>query len=99
MARRLPVEFPGAIYHVMNPGDRREDIFHDDRDRESFLNTLGEACAKTNWQIHAYCLMWNLFHLALETPQANLVASMKWFLGTYGSEGRAWRRRVDDTID
>ena len=90
MARRLRVEFPGAIYHVMNRGDRCEDIFYDDRDRESFLNTLGEACVKTNWQVHAYCLMRNHFHLVLETPQANLVAGMKWFLGTY--TGRFNRR-------
>jgi REP element-mobilizing transposase RayT len=29
--------------------------------------------------------MGNHFHLVLETPQANLVAGMKWFLGTYTS--------------
>ena len=85
MARKLRVEYPGAIYHVMNRGDRREPIFHDDVDRRSFLETLGEACAKTEWQVHAYCLMGNHFHLVLETPQANLVAGMKWFLGTYTS--------------
>jgi len=25
----------------------------------------------------------NHFHLVIETPKANLVAGMKWFLGTY----------------
>jgi len=40
---------------------------------------------KTAWQIHAYCLMGNHFHLVVETPQANLVAGMKWLLGTYTS--------------
>ena len=44
---------------------------------------LGEACAKTGWQIHAYCLMRNHFHLVIETPSANLVAGMKWLLGVY----------------
>jgi REP element-mobilizing transposase RayT len=85
MARKLRVEYPGAIYHVMNRGDRREPIFKDDWDRRRFLETLGEACAKTSWQVHAYCLMENHFHLVLETPLANLVAGMKWFLGTYTS--------------
>ncbi|MBI2926100.1 MAG: transposase [Verrucomicrobia bacterium] len=85
MARKLRVEFPGAIYHVMNRGDRREPIFKDDTDRQKFLETLGEACVKTGWQVHAYCLMPNHFHLVLETPQPNLVAGMKWFLGTYTS--------------
>src|SRR5437762_1813592 len=83
MARKLRVEYPGAIYHVMNRGDRREPIFKDDADRERFLETLGEVCAKTGWQVLAYVLMPNHFHLVVETPQPNLVAGMKWFLGTY----------------
>jgi len=85
VARKLRVEYPGAIYPVMNRGDRREEIFRDDEDRQWFLTTLGEACAKTGWQMHALCLMPNHFHLVVETPQPNLVAGMKWFLGTYTS--------------
>jgi putative transposase len=85
MARKLRVQYPGAVYHLMSRGDRREPIFKDDRDRLRFLETLGEACAKTGWQVHAYCLMRNHFHLVVETPQANLVAGMKWFLGTFTS--------------
>lgn len=90
MARKLRVEYPGAIYHIINRGDRRESIFRDDEDRECFLATLGEVCLKTGWLVHAYCLMSNHFHLVLETPQANLVAGMKWFLGVY--TGRFNRR-------
>jgi hypothetical protein len=37
MARKLRVEYLGAIYHVMNRGDRREPIFQDDLDRQKFL--------------------------------------------------------------
>ena len=85
MARKLRIEYAGAIYHVMNRGDRREAIFADDQDRERFLETLAEACQKTGWQIHAYCLMSNHLHLVIETPQPNLVAGMKWLLGTYTS--------------
>ena len=55
----------------------------DDADRTMFLRTLGETCAKTRWQVHAYCLMGNHFHLVLETPQPNLSIGMKWLLGTY----------------
>ena len=71
MARKLRVQFPGAIYHVMNRGDRREPIFADDQDRRIFLSTLADACEKTDWQIHAWCLMRNHFHLVAETPRAN----------------------------
>jgi putative transposase len=90
MGRKLRVQYPGAIYHLMNRGDRREEIFRDDTDRECFLATLGQACEKTGWQVHAYCLMPNHFHLVAETPRANLVEGMKWFLGTY--TGRFNRR-------
>jgi REP element-mobilizing transposase RayT len=85
MSRKLRIEYPGAMYHVMNRGDQREDIFRDDDDRQKFLCTLGEACAKTEWQVYAYCLMRNHFHLVLETPQPNLVFGMKWLLGVYTS--------------
>ena len=81
MARKLRVEYAGAVYHVINRGDHREPIFKADADRQRFLQTLGEACRKTGWQVHAYCLMGNHFHLVVETPQANLVPGMKWFLG------------------
>lgn len=83
MPRKLRVQYPGAMYHVMNRGDQREDIFQDDKDRRVFASTLGEACQKTEWQVHAYCLMSNHFHLVIETPQPNLVAGMKWLLGVY----------------
>jgi len=83
MPRKLRLEYAGAIYHVMNRGDRREDIFLDDEDRRRFVHTLGEACEKTDWRVHAYCLMRNHFHLVVETPRANLVLGMQWFLSTY----------------
>src|SRR5438445_6281448 len=83
MARPLRIQYAGARYHVMSRGDRREAIFYDDADRMEFLRTLGQACLKTGWQVHAYCLMSNHFHLVIETPQPNLAAGMKWLLGTY----------------
>ena len=45
----------------------------------------GQGFISRGEQVHAYCLMLNHFHLVLETPKANLVAGMKWFLGTYTS--------------
>lgn len=90
MPRPLRVQFPGAIYHLMSRGDHREAIFGNDTDRQAFLETLGEACVKKGWQVHAFCLMGNHFHLVAETPQANLGAGLKWLLGTY--TGRFNRR-------
>jgi hypothetical protein len=47
------VEYPGVIYLLINRGDRLESIFKDEEDRQRFLDTLGEACVKTGWQVHA----------------------------------------------
>jgi putative transposase len=69
----------------MNHGDQREDIYLDDKDRLCFLETLAQACEKTGWQVHAFCLMRNHFHLVVETPEPNLCAGMKWLLQTYSS--------------
>ena len=83
MARKLRIQYPGAIYHLMNRCDHQERIFLNDHDRERFLATLDESCQKTGWQVHAYCLMSNHFHLVIETPSSNLVEGMKWLLGVY----------------
>ncbi len=40
MARKLRVEYPGAIYHLINRGDRREAIFKDDADCQRFLDVV-----------------------------------------------------------
>jgi len=83
MPRKLRVEYPGAMYHVMSRGDRCENIYLDDVDRQDFCKTLAEACQKAGWQVHAYCLMRNHYHVVLETPNANLVAGMAWLQSTY----------------
>ena len=77
MARKLRLQYEGAIYHVINRGDHREDIFRGDKDRHMFLDTLGRAVLKTGWQVHAWCLMRNHFHLVAETPRGNLVDGMR----------------------
>jgi REP element-mobilizing transposase RayT len=84
MARKLRVQYPGAVYHVLNRGYRREAIFPEDEDRRQFLATLGQACGQTGWLVPALCLMPNHFHPVIETPRASLAAGMKWLLGREG---------------
>ena len=94
MPRKRRIQHPSIMYHVMNRGDQREDVFQDDKDRRVFLSTLGEACQKTEWQVHAYCLVSNHFHLVLETPQPNLVLGVKWFPGVSTSATTSVKSRV-----
>lgn len=83
VARKARIEYPGAVYHLLSRGNQGQEIFRDDPDRKRFLETLTEACEKTGWQVHAYVLMPNHYHLLVETPEPNLVAGMKWLQGTY----------------
>ena len=77
MARPLRLEFAHALYHVTSRGDRREDIYHDDKDRQAWLSVLAQVCKRFNWTVHAYCLMSNHYHLLVETLEANLSAGMR----------------------
>lgn len=92
MARNVRIEYPSAAYHVMCRGDRRETIFGGEPDREMFLATLAEMCARTGILIHSYVLMSNHYHLLMETPEPNLVAGMQWFQGTYTQRFNARHR-------
>lgn len=77
MARSLRFEYPGALYHVINRGNYREWIFEDDGSKGAFLKCLWESCEEARWRLHAFCVMGNHFHLALETPEPNLSAGMQ----------------------
>ena len=92
MARKPRLEYAGAVYHVMNRGNRRQAIFRRDGDRESFLAALGEVCGRTGWKVHAYVLMGNHYHLLLETPEPNLIDGMQWLQGTYTKRFNAAHR-------
>jgi putative transposase len=88
MPRKPRIEVPDAIYHVMSRANGKGVIFETGVDRQDFLKTLAQTCAKTGWQVHAFCLMRHHFHLVVETPNAKLVAGMKWFLSAYTPAGQ-----------
>jgi len=94
MARPLRIEFPGAVYHVTSRGDRRENIYEDDADRERFLEILGEVVTRFRWLCHAYCLMTNHYHLLVETAEANLSRGMRHLNGVYTQASNRRHGRV-----
>jgi REP element-mobilizing transposase RayT len=92
MARKLRIEYEGAVYHVINRGNYRSAIFGDEGARRSFLKTLDEACQRAGWVVHAWCLMSNHYHLALCTPGANLVYGMQWLQTTFSARFNHFRK-------
>lgn len=83
MARTLRMESEAGVYHVLNRGNYRADVFRDDKTKAAFLKCLMETCARTGWLLHAWCIMTNHYHLAISTPRANLVDGMRWLTGTF----------------
>lgn len=93
MARPLRIEYPDAVYHVMNRGLARQSVFRDPNDFENFLQVLGETHALWGVEVFAYCLMRNHYHLCLRTPIANLGRVMRHVNGLYTQRfNRAHRR-------
>ncbi len=83
MARPLRVEFAGGCYHVINRGNYRRGLFLGKGAAEAFERTLGEAAQQHGWRVHAYVVMSNHFHLAVELTEPNLSVGMKWLQGTW----------------
>ena len=67
MPRQVRIEYPGAIYHVMARGNRRERIVIDDEDRKRFEVALEEVVGKMGWTLYAWVLMGNHYHLVFKT--------------------------------
>lgn len=94
MARPLRLEFAGAVYHVTSRGDRREDIYLDDEDRNDWLIVLAMVCDRFNWVVHAYCQMTNHYHLLVETVEGNLSQGMRQLNGVYTQRFNRRHRQV-----
>jgi putative transposase len=76
---------------VINRGNYRADLFGTVGTAKSFEQVLAEAAEMFGWVLHAYVLMPNHFHLALETPQPNLVEGMHWVQSTYATRFNRFR--------
>lgn len=106
MARQLRHAYPGAIYHIINRGSRRDKIFRKAGDKEEFLNRLEQVTSKYEGIIFCYCLMDNHYHLLIQTPHANISDIMKnlqggyanWFRSRYGQVGPLFQSRYKSVV-
>jgi putative transposase len=72
-----------GVYHIILRGINRQSIFEDDEDREKFLQTLSHYKEKCEYNIYAYCLMSNHFHLLLKIGKEPLDQIMRRIAGSY----------------
>jgi len=78
MPRQARVVFPNIPHHIIQRGNRREDVFFSDSDRKQYLEWLKEYCKEQKVEILAYCLMTNHIHLiAVPTTEDGLQRVLK----------------------
>ena len=94
MARKPRLESAGAIYHVLSRGNYRKELF-DEGSAKLFEKTLFEVSRKCEWFLHAYVIMSNHYHLAVETAEGNLVEGMRWLQDTSGSASMPYAKSAD----
>jgi putative transposase len=92
MARKLRIQYEGALYHVINRGNYRRDVFETVGAASAFVATLLEATQLHEWHLHGYAVMRNHYHLAVGTPQANLVEGMHWLQSTFSTRFNRLRK-------
>jgi len=85
MARKLRIEFPDAVYHVLTRGNYRRALFTHAAEAGAFVKALEEAAETYGWRVHAYAVMRNHYHVALRTPQPNLTEGMHWLQSTFAT--------------
>jgi REP element-mobilizing transposase RayT len=83
MSRPLRLEYPGAVWHVTSRGNEQREIFRDTGDRQKFLSVLGRTVDLFGWNVLAYALMGNHYHLLVETPEPTLSRGMRQLNGVY----------------
>ena len=83
MARKPRIEYPGAFYHVIARGNRKEPIFLNDEDRKNLLDRLKGYKNRYSFILYAYVLMDNHIHLLMETREIPLSKVMQGVLQSY----------------
>ena len=100
MPRKNRGDAPGAAHHGFPRGNNRADIFHDDGDRQVLLVILKGVVDAYGWDVRAYCLMRNHFHIVVRAPLANFGSGMQRLLSAYarhvkrryGRDGHVFKR-------
>ena len=81
--RIRPAHFPGAFYHVMLRGNRKQIIFQDDRDFRHLDRLVAESLDRYDCEVHAYCWMPNHLHLLMRAKEVPVFRSIHYFAMMY----------------
>ena len=97
----------GLIYHIINRGNGRQQVFHSEGDYRAFVDLMAEASERYPVKVFAWCIMPNHFHLLVSPERADdLSRWMQWFMTShvrryhrfYNSSGHVWQGRYKSFI-
>jgi putative transposase len=106
MPRPLRPIDDGLIYHVINRGNNRQNVFRKPADFKAFLAALGELKERKPFQLYGYCLLNNHFHLLLRPTGATISRIMQSLLVSHTqryhrhnkSGGHVWQGRFKSPV-
>lgn len=106
MPRPLRPIDDGLIYHVINRGNNRQDVFHKEGDFKAFLQALAELKERRPFELFGYCLLNNHFHLLIRPRAASISRIMQSLLVShtqryhkhYRSGGHVWQGRFKSPV-
>jgi putative transposase len=97
----------GLIYHALNRGNNRADVFAEDGDHKAFLEALGHTSSRYPFRLFGYCLMTNHFHLLLQPEPGqsisrilqSLTVAHTWrYHRRHRSSGHVWQGRFKSPV-
>jgi len=94
MARRRRLISNQGAYHVYNRAELGQPIFETDAAKQVLMDTILAVAHRFAWQLHAYAIMTNHFHLVVTTPRGNLSEGMHALQSAFANKHKAFRGSV-----
>ena len=107
MPRPIRISLEGLVYHIINRGNNRQDVFKDEEDLDTYLKIIKRFKDKYSFKFYGYCLMNNHTHLVIEPTRANTLSKIiqsitlsqiRLYHSKYKSSGHLWQGRFKNPI-
>lgn len=106
MSRPLRIEFPGAYYYIIQKANGNEKIFKKEEDSAIFFEYLHNTIIRYDIRLHGFFIAPRIFHLLIETIDANLSKAMHYlntgfsmrYNARHKREGHLFRGRYQSLI-
>ncbi len=107
MSREVRLTFDNALFHIINRGNAKQTVFHDEKDFSKFLKILARYKDKFGFKMYHFCLMPNHYHFEWEIPQAEILSKAmqgialsysRYYRLKYDSVGHLWQGKFKNMV-